>query len=190
MPHVLYQFVPRGNNYSTANCWNQAHLEGQTVYIANRNGGRLDIRVSTTTHIKVLQNYNRTKANRARAIRYKDARLEKLFGKSVKKHFYRIPLKNIREIVKQATEKRSERVARRQKLDIAEGARLAAHSHIRHRHKNYEELLEKGIPRAMARYLVDQRVNEIVREWGSTKEKLLSPNKHLKSNCVVMDQVL
>ncbi|KAI1647458.1 uncharacterized protein F4817DRAFT_315928 [Daldinia loculata] len=185
-----YQFVPRGNNYITGHCWRQAHLEGQTVYIVNGKGGRLGIRVPTTTHIKVLQDYDRTKANRARRVRNRDARLEKLFGKSVKNQFYRIPLKDIREIVKQATEKGSGRVGRRQKLDIAKRARLAVHAHIRHRHTNYDELLKKGISRDMARDLVDQKVNEIVHMWGGTKEKLQSPDKRPGSNCAVMDQVL
>ncbi|KAI0847263.1 hypothetical protein F5Y00DRAFT_271363 [Daldinia vernicosa] len=185
-----YQFVPKGNSYVTQHCRTQAHAEGKPVYIVYGKEGRLGIRVPTSIYIKVLQEYDRTKANRARKSRLVDARLEEALGKSVKNQFYQIPPKDLREIVQRTTKRKSGRIGRSKKLDIAVRARLATYAHIRHRHTGYEKLLKKGVSRDVARYLVDRKINEIVRKWGGTKERLPSPNEHPESNCAVIDRVL
>ncbi len=51
---------------------------------------------------------------------------------------------------------------------------LAAIAHIRHRHTDYDELLDEGYDRDAARFFVVDRTNEVLTSWRATR--LLDPD--------------
>ena len=46
---------------------------------------------------------------------------------------------------------------------------LSAVAHIRHRHTDYDELLEEGYDREAARHFVLDRTNEVLARWGGRR---------------------
>ncbi len=49
------------------------------------------------------------------------------------------------------------------------GAFLAAVSHIRHQHTDYDDLLDEGYDRDSARFFVADAINEKLQEWGCAR---------------------
>jgi hypothetical protein len=46
---------------------------------------------------------------------------------------------------------------------------LATTTYVRHRHTDYDALLDEGCDRDAARFLVVDRMNEILTQWGTTR---------------------
>ncbi|KAI1474054.1 hypothetical protein K445DRAFT_19273 [Daldinia sp. EC12] len=173
-----YQFVRRGNGYITRNCRKQAHLEGHAVYVVTSAHTKTGIRVPTSIYLEVLENYHKTKDARAQDVRRKDMRLETNLRNSILSLFPQIPAEDITEVIEQTMKKNSGRVGRTRKLDIADKTRLAIRAHIRHRHTDYDKLLEQGVLRDEARKRVGLKVDRIVWEWGGGQWRT-----HVQNGC-------
>ena len=46
---------------------------------------------------------------------------------------------------------------------------LATIAHIRHRHTDYDELMDDGYDQASARHFVIDETNDVLRDWGATR---------------------
>ncbi|KAI8958254.1 hypothetical protein F5Y11DRAFT_336775 [Daldinia sp. FL1419] len=169
-----YKFVRRGDRYITRNCRLRAHTEGHVVYIVRERNEILGIRVPQVIYNNVLQDHRRTQGIRANNVISRENRLSNNFRTAILTQFPDIPPRDLEHVLTGTLQRRSGRVGRVESLALVDKARLSVRAHIRHRHTNYDELLQYGVPRDDARDLVYPQIDEISCIWGGTPRRYQS----------------
>lgn len=162
-----YVFVPKGNVYITKNCRKKTHEADKTLYVVfDAKNKLMGLRCPAYIYLAVMRENMATAAQRAEAVRKRDAAIEENFEDAMLKMFPHIPKPEIPQIIKHALKKHARRVGRANTVALHERVRLAVRAHIRHVHTDYEQLLRRGVDRAAARQRIWPRLNEIARLWG------------------------
>jgi hypothetical protein len=97
----------------------------------------------------------------------KDEAYKADFAAAIRKRYPACPAENVAEIAQHACEKYSGRVGRSAMAkDLEDTAiELAVRAHIRHRHTDYDRLLNRGIDRLDARGRVAAKLAEVEAQW-------------------------
>lgn len=92
-------------------------------------------------------------------------------GSELSIQFPKIPKEEKKLVLQHGFRKYSRRVGRTGQIPLSRKVQLAVIAHIRHRHTKYDELLKDGFNRDQARNVVQKRIQEMLREWGSKEGK-------------------
>jgi hypothetical protein len=163
-----YAFLPKGIAYKTLNCRKLTRASGKPLYVVIDNKKTLGLRapkdIITQVHLKAKD----TLATRRAAVQKKDAvDVAKATAES-KAQFPKMPSTDRDLILNHGFRKHSGRVGRTGSIPLAKKVTLAVIAHIRHRHTNYDALLNRGEARDAVRKTIWKQIESTTREWGCT----------------------
>lgn len=165
-----YGFLPKGIRYKTLHCRKLTRAARNTLYIVvDAKKRQLGIRVPLGILHQVHRQAKDTLSDRRAAVGKRDAMFFKSVADELEAQFPRIPEKEKSLALTHGFRKHSGRVGRTGSIPLSRKVLLATIAHARHRHTKYDALLEAGVERPAARKAVNQRIENVVRDWGYTK---------------------
>jgi hypothetical protein len=163
-----YAFLPKGIAFKTLHCRKLTREAGQPLYVVVDNKKTLGLRAPKTIIAQVHVKAKETLSTRRAAVQKRDALDIAKTTKELRSQFPKMPTSERELILKHGFKKHSHRVGRTASLTLETKAKLAVIAHVRHRHTNYDTLLRGGLPREAARVAVWQKIESVIREWGSS----------------------
>jgi hypothetical protein len=164
-----YAFLPKGNQYKTLHCRKLTHEARKPLYVVE-DGKKakkvLGIRVPKSIFSHVQSLACETLASRRAATEHRDAALIRQAAAALEKEFPNIPDDEKEIVLKHGFRKYSGRVGRTGQLPMSKKAMLAVIAHIRHKHTNYDKLMDDGMKREEARKEIAKKTQEVLRGWG------------------------
>ncbi|KAF2269524.1 hypothetical protein CC78DRAFT_550880 [Lojkania enalia] len=164
-----YAFLPKGNQYKTLHCRRLTHEAKKTLYVVEDGKKVIGIRVPKNIFFRVQSLARETLSSRRAATETREGTLIRKAELEVDQLFPRIPKVERDAVLKRAFRKHSGRVGRSSQTPMPRKVRLAVIAHIRHKHTEYDVLLNKGVKREDARTAVSEKMLGILRQWGATE---------------------
>ncbi|KAF1967442.1 hypothetical protein BU23DRAFT_559359 [Bimuria novae-zelandiae CBS 107.79] len=164
-----YDFLKKGIKYKTLHSRRLTHEAGKTVYVVEQNKKVLGIRVPKDILSHVHAQANQTLSARTLATEKRDNAAIRQAAAEVDSQFPKIPEHDRELVLKHGFKKYSGRVGRTSMIPLPRKVLYAVIAHIRHRHTNYDKLLDSGVARDEARKRIQKKMQEKLREWGSTR---------------------
>ncbi|USP73060.1 hypothetical protein yc1106_00334 [Curvularia clavata] len=161
-----YGFLPKGNRYKTLHCRKLTHEAARPLYIVFEKKKQIGLRAPLEILHKVHKQAKETLSTRRAATNKRDAIDIAKATAGVEEQFPKMP-KNEKEIViRHGFKKYSGRVGRTNSIPLSRKVLLAVIAHVRHRHTEYDTLLDQGIDREDARDSTRDDIERLLRKWG------------------------
>jgi len=139
------------------------------VYVVEANNKKLGIRIPKDIFSRVQNLANETLPARKLAIQQRDALLVRSAAAELDNQFPTMPKEDREMVLKHGFKKYSGRVGRTAHIPMPRKVLYAVIAHIRHRHTQYDKLLERGTDRDVARQTIQKKLQNLLRKWGSTQ---------------------
>jgi hypothetical protein len=163
-----YAFLKKGIQYKTLHSRRLTREAGKTVYVVESNKKLLGIRVPKDILSHVHAQANETLSARKLATEKRDTTIVRQAAAELDSQFPKIPEHDRELVLKHSFKKHSGRVGRTSLIPLPRKVLYAVIAHIRHKHTNYDKLLESdGISRDAARKAVRSKLQGILRLWGN-----------------------
>ena len=166
-----YKFLAKGNAYKTLHCRRLTHEAGKPLYVVEDGSKTIGIRVPKSIYFKVQTLARETLHARRTATEQRDATTLRQAATELEKQFPEMPEEDHEKILKHGFRKHSGRVGRTGLIPLPKRVLFAVIAHIRHRHTEYDKLLNKNVDRDTARRAIAQQTQDMLREWGSKDGK-------------------
>lgn len=163
-----YGFLKKGIQYKTLHCRRLAHEAGKTVYVVEQNKKTLGIRIPKDILAHVHAQANETLSSRRLATEKRDTAAIRQASDELDKQFPKIPEQDRELVLKHGFKKYSGRVGRTGLIPLPRKVLFAVIAHIRHKHTNYDKLLDAGVKRDDARKRIQKKIQDTLRAWGSS----------------------
>lgn len=162
-----YAFLPKGNQYKTLHCRRLTHETGKPLFIVEEGKKVIGIRVPKHIFFQVQSLARETLSSRRAATEQRDAALVRQAASELEKQFPNIPSGEKEMVLKHGFRKYSGRVGRTGLMPMSKKVLFAVIAHIRHKHTNYDQMLNKGMDRDEARRAIAKKTQDMLREWGA-----------------------
>ncbi|CAI6294203.1 unnamed protein product [Periconia digitata] len=166
-----YAFLKKGIKYKTLHCRRLTHEAGKPVYVVENNKKLIGIRIPKSIYFHVQSLANETLPARRLATEQRDAALVRTAAAELDSQFPNIPKEDRKKILNHGFRKNSGRVGRTNQMPMSRKVLYAVVAHIRHKHTNYDQMLNDGTTREDARKKIHKKLQSILREWGATQRK-------------------
>jgi hypothetical protein len=167
-----YGFLRKGIRYKTLHCRKLTHEAGRTLYVVlDAKKVQTGIRVPKFILQQVHKQANETLSSRRAATERRDASLLATASSELHEKFPEMPEDQVKMVLKHGFKKNSGRVGRTSLIPLSRKAVLAVIAHVRHKHTEYNKMLERGDERKDARRAVRKQIEIILRRWGFTEGK-------------------
>ncbi|KAF2798873.1 hypothetical protein K505DRAFT_90247 [Melanomma pulvis-pyrius CBS 109.77] len=165
-----YAFLRKGIPYKTLHCRRLTHEAGKQLYVVEDNKKILGIRVPKSIFFNVQSAAKETLPSRRLATEKRDTAVIRGAAAELSKQFPAIPEGEREAVLTHGFRKYSGRVGRTAQIPLSRKAQLAVIAHIRHQHTKYDQLLEDGMDRDAARRIVQSKIQNMLRDWGSKED--------------------
>ncbi|KAL5411679.1 hypothetical protein PMIN03_004718 [Paraphaeosphaeria minitans] len=165
-----YAFLKKGIQYKTLHSRRLTHAAGKTVYVVESNKKILGIRVPKDILSRVHTQANETRAARKLTTEKRDTATIRQAAAELDSQFSKIPEQDRELVLKHGFKKHSGRVGRTNLIPLARKVLYAVVAHIRHRHTNYDTLLDGGMSRDAAKKTIKKKLQETLRRWGNEQD--------------------
>ncbi|KAF2448520.1 hypothetical protein P171DRAFT_214195 [Karstenula rhodostoma CBS 690.94] len=162
-----YAFLKKGIQYKTLHSRRLTREAGKTVYVVESNKKVLGIRVPKDILSRVHAQANETLAARKLATEKRDTATIRQAAAELDSQFSKIPEHDRELVLKHGFKKHSGRVGRTTLIPLSRKVLYAVIAHIRHRHTNYDKLLDGGMSRDAARTAIQKKLQDTLRQWGN-----------------------
>jgi hypothetical protein len=163
-----YAFLKKGIQYKTLHSRRLTHEAGKTVYVVESNKKILGIRVPKDILSRVHAQANETHSARRFATEKRDTTIVRQAAAELDSQLPKIPKHDRELVLKHSFKKHSGRVGRTSLIPLPRKVLYAVIAHIRHKHTNYDELLEGGgMSRDAARKAIQPILQDTLRLWGN-----------------------
>ena len=161
-----YAFLPKGNQYKTLHCRRLTHEAGKPLFVVEAGNKVIGLRVPKNIFFQVQSLARETLADRREAVQKRDNVLNRQAEVELIKQFPKIPKAEKDAVLKHAFRKYSGRVGRTSTTPMSRKVLFAVIAHIRHRHTNYDAMMDRGVDREKARRAIQKEVQEKLCKWG------------------------
>lgn len=163
-----YAFLPKGVQYKTLHGRKMTHEAGKPLYVVQdpKSKKALGIRIPKSIFFQVQELARETLATRRAATEKRDATLVRQAAAELEKQFPKIPEAEEEAILKHGFRKYSGRVGRTSQMPMSKKVVFAVIAHIRHKHTEYDRLMDGGMSREEARKAVAKKIQDMLRVWG------------------------
>jgi hypothetical protein len=164
-----YGFLAKGNRYKTLHCRKLTHEAVRPLYIVFEKKKQIGLRAPLAILNTVHKQAKQTLSTRRAATNKRDATDIAKATAEVEKLFPRMPQSEKETVLRHGFKKHSGRVGRTSSLPLSRKALLAVIAHVRHRHTEYDALLDRGTNRDDARKSTREHIERLLRKWGYSK---------------------
>lgn len=162
-----YAFLPKGVAYKTLHCRRLTHEAGKQLYVVvDKSKTTLGIRVPKAIFFQVQDLARQTLSSRRAATEKRDATLVRQASAELDKQFPLIPVEEKENILKHGFRKYSGRVGRTSQMPLTKKVVFAVVAHVRHKHTDYDKLMDEGKGREEARRAVSRKIQDVLKIWG------------------------
>lgn len=164
-----YGFLPKGDRYKTLHCRKLTHEAARPLYIVFKDKKQIGLRAPLAILHKLHRQAKQTLSTRRAATDKRDAADIARATAEVEKQFPQMPSNEKEAVLRHGFKKHSGRVGRTNSIPLSRKVLLAVAAHIRHRHTEYDALLNQGNDRDSARNSTKKKVEKRLRKWGYTE---------------------
>ena len=177
-----YGFLRKGIRYKTLHCRKLTHEAGKPLYLVlDAKKVQIGIRVPKFILQQVHKQANETLPSRRAATERRDASLLAAASSELHEKFPNMPEDEAKMVLKHGFKKNSGRVGRTSLIPLSQKVVLAVIAHVRHKHTEYNMILERGVERKEARRVVRKQIEIVLRRWGCTGGK--RPRQFPRQSC-------
>lgn len=161
-----YGFLPKGNRYKTLHCRKLTHEAARPLYIVFEKKKQIGLRAPLAILHKVHTQAKQTLQTRRAATNKRDATDIAKATAEIEQQFPKMPQSEKETVLRHGFKKHSGRVGRTNSIPLSRKVLLAVVAHVRHRHTEYDALLDQGLDREDARDSTREDIERLLRKWG------------------------
>ncbi|EMD67407.1 hypothetical protein COCSADRAFT_352272 [Bipolaris sorokiniana ND90Pr] len=167
-----YGFLSKGNRYKTLHCRKLTHEAARLLYIVFEKKKQIGLRAPLAILDTVHKQAKQTLSTRRAATNRRDATDTAKASAEVEKQFPQMPQDERETVLRHGFKKYSGRVGRTNSIPLSRKVLLAVIAHVRHRHTEYDTLLDRGIGREDARKSTRKDIERLLQKWGYSQGTL------------------
>ncbi|EMD92491.1 hypothetical protein COCC4DRAFT_58047 [Bipolaris maydis ATCC 48331] len=172
-----YGFLPKGNRYKTLHCRKLTHEAARPLYIVFEKKKQIGLRAPLAILDTVHKQAKQTLSTRRAATNRRDATDTARASAEMEKQFPHMPQDEQETVLRHGFKKYSGRVGRTNSIPLSRKVLLAVIAHVRHRHTEYDTLLDQGIDREDARKSTRKGIERLLQKWGYSQGTLLKVHR-------------